>query len=140
MDKRELDAHNGQVIEEFRERGGKVGGTYEGMPLLLLHHVGARTGTRRINPMVYLQLDDTGFAVFASADAAAAHPDWYHNLRAHPRTAIEVGSRTIDVLARVADGAERERIWSRQKELNPLFAEFEKRTTRQIPVVVLDAV
>ncbi|TYB49834.1 nitroreductase family deazaflavin-dependent oxidoreductase [Actinomadura chibensis] len=135
-----MDAHNRRVIEEFRARGGKVGGMYDGMPLLVLHHVGARTGARRTNPVTYQRLDETGFAVFASNDAAAAHPDWYHNLRAHPRTVIEVGGRTIDVLARVADGAERERIWSRQKELNPLFAKFEERTTRQIPVVILETI
>ncbi|WP_231329470.1 nitroreductase family deazaflavin-dependent oxidoreductase [Actinomadura graeca] len=139
MDKHELDAQNSQVIKEFRARDGKVGGMFEGMPLLLLHHVGAKTGAQRTNPMTYQRLDDTSFAVFGSNDAAPAHPNWYHNLRTHPRVIIEVGSQTIDVLARVAEGAERERIWSRQKELNPLFAEFERRTTREIPVVVLDA-
>jgi deazaflavin-dependent oxidoreductase (nitroreductase family) len=137
MDKLSLAAQNRQVIEEFRTNGGEVGGTYEGMPLLLLHHRGAKTGTERINPMTYLQLE-TGFAVFASNGAAPANPHWYHNLRAHPKVKAEVGSQTIEVVARVADGAEREEIWARQKQANPLFADFERQTTRQIPVIVLE--
>jgi deazaflavin-dependent oxidoreductase (nitroreductase family) len=137
MDKAELDAQNRQVIDEFRARGGQVGGMYEGMPLLLLHHVGARTGAKRINPMTYLRTDN-GYAVFGSNGAKPMHPDWYHNLRAHPRVTIEVGTETVDVVARVAEGDEREHIWARQKKVNPLFAEFETGTTRQIPVVVVE--
>jgi deazaflavin-dependent oxidoreductase (nitroreductase family) len=138
MDKHELDVQNGQVIKEFRAHRGKVGGVYEGMPILLLHHRGAKTGIARVNPMTYLRLDDDSVAVFASNNAAPNNPDWYHNLQAHPGTTIEIGNRTIEVLARVAEGPERERIWTRQKKLNPLFAEFEQRTTRQIPVIVLE--
>jgi deazaflavin-dependent oxidoreductase (nitroreductase family) len=138
-DKAELDAQNRQVIEEFRARGGKVGGTYEDMPLLLLHHVGAKTGTARVNPMTYLRTD-RGFAVFGSNGAKPTHPHWYHNIRAHPTVKVEVGNETIAVVARVAHGDEREHIWTRQKELNPLFADFERSTTRQIPVVVLEPV
>jgi deazaflavin-dependent oxidoreductase (nitroreductase family) len=137
MNKSQLDTQNRQVINEFRANHGKVGGIYDGMPLLLLHHVGAKTGTKRINPMTYLRLDDNTFAVFASNDAASTHPAWYHNLRAHPKAVIEVGRETLEVVVHVAEGAERERIWSRQKEANPLFTEFERRTKRQIPVIVL---
>jgi deazaflavin-dependent oxidoreductase (nitroreductase family) len=137
MDRAELERQNREVVAEFRARGGEVGGTYQDMPLLLLHHVGARSGTARVNPVTYMPLDH-GFAVFASNGGLPTNPDWYHNLRAHPGVTIEVRTKTIPVVARVAEGEEAERIWTRQKEVNPLFAEFETSTTRQIPVVVLE--
>jgi deazaflavin-dependent oxidoreductase (nitroreductase family) len=128
---------NEAIIEEFRANGGKVGGRFEGATLLLLHHKGARSGRVRVNPVAY-QADANRFAVFASNGARPKNPDWYHNLRANPRARIEVGTQTLDVTARVAEGEERERIWSRQKKLVPGFAEYEARTSRQIPVVVLE--
>jgi deazaflavin-dependent oxidoreductase (nitroreductase family) len=128
---------NRRTIEEFRARGGKVGGPFEGAPLLLLHHTGARTGTVRVNPMMY-QAIEGGFAVFASKGGSPTNPDWYHNLVANPRAQVEVGTETFDVIARVARGEERERIWTTQRERFPGFAEYEKRTTRQIPVVILE--
>jgi deazaflavin-dependent oxidoreductase (nitroreductase family) len=140
MEKHELDAQNSQVIEEFRATGGKAGGMFEGLPLLLLHHVGAKTGVERINPVAYQRLDDSSFAVFASNNGEPANPHWYDNIRARPEVTIEVGAKTMKAIARTAEGAERDRIWSRQKQLLPLFAEYEQRTTRQIPVVVLDTV
>lgn len=130
---------NAQVIEEFRARGGKVGGRFEGMPMLLLHHTGARTGTGRVNPLVYQPVPD-GYAVFASKGGAPTNPDWYHNLVANPRTTVEVGTETAEVVARVAGGEERERIWARQKEVAPGFADYEERTARTIPVVILERV
>jgi deazaflavin-dependent oxidoreductase (nitroreductase family) len=108
--------------------------------LLLVHHTGARTGTERVNPVAYQALEDGSFAVFASKGGHPSNPDWYHNLVANPRTTIEVGAETVDVVARVAAGEERERIWTRQKELMPGFAEYEQRTARQIPVIVLERV
>lgn len=137
MTKAELDDYNRRIIEEFRTNGGQVGGEYDGMPLLLLHHTGAKTGTRRINPMTYLPLDG-GYAVFASNAAQPNNPNWYHNLRANPTVTIEVGTETHDVVARLAEGAERDTIWTKQKAANPLFADFERATTRQIPVIVLE--
>jgi deazaflavin-dependent oxidoreductase (nitroreductase family) len=134
----EYDDWNRRVVDEFRGNGGKVA-QFEGRPLLLLHHTGARTGTERVNPLVYLPVGD-GFAVFGSKAGADTNPAWYHNLRAHPDTTIEVGTETLPVHARVAESAERERIWEEQKLVNPNFAEYEQKTTRPIPVVVLERV
>ncbi len=128
---------NRQVIEEFRANAGKVGGQFEGAPLLLLHSTGAKSGQERINPMMY-QADGDNYAVFASKAGAATNPDWYHNLVANPQASIEVGDRTVEVLAHVADDDSRDRLWSRQKERYPGFADYEAKTTRQIPVVVLE--
>ena len=129
---------NGQIIEEFRGNDGKVGGPFEGMPMLLLHHKGAKTGTERVNPLAYQPLPDGNFAVFASKGGAPTNPDWFHNLVANPRTTVEVGADTLPVVARVAEGEERDRIWTAQKEAVPGFAQYEEQTSRQIPVVVLE--
>jgi deazaflavin-dependent oxidoreductase (nitroreductase family) len=134
----EYDDWNRRVVDEFRGNGGKVA-QFEGRPLLLLHHTGAKTGTERVNPLVYLPMGDD-FAVFGSKAGADTNPAWYHNLRAHPDTTIEVGTETLPVHARVAESAERERIWEEQKRENPNFAEYEQKTTRPIPVVVLERV
>jgi deazaflavin-dependent oxidoreductase (nitroreductase family) len=128
---------NAAIIEEFRANGGKVGGNFEGAPMLLLHHVGARSGVERVNPLVYQPAGDN-LAVFASKAGAPTNPDWFHNLVANPVTTVEVGDGTRAVRARVAEGEEREQIWSRQKELMPGFADYEQSTDRQIPVVVLE--
>ncbi|MGH9133370.1 MAG: nitroreductase family deazaflavin-dependent oxidoreductase [Ilumatobacteraceae bacterium] len=128
---------NRQVIDEFRANGGKAGGMFEGTPLLLLHHTGAKSGSARINPLVYLR-DGDDYVIFASKAGAPTSPDWYHNLRANPNTTIEVGSESLAVTARVADGDERERLWSTQKSVAPQFAEYESKTDRAIPVVVLE--
>jgi deazaflavin-dependent oxidoreductase (nitroreductase family) len=128
---------NEGIIKEFRANEGKVGGMFQGTPLLLLHHTGARSGRIRVNPLAY-QADGARFIVFASKGGAPTNPDWYHNLRANPEAAVEVGTRTVPVRARVAGAEERERIWSRQKELMPGFAEYEKKTSRTIPVIILE--
>jgi deazaflavin-dependent oxidoreductase (nitroreductase family) len=128
---------NDGVIEEFRANQGKVGGGFENVPILLLHHKGAKTGTVRVNPLAY-QADGGRFAVFASKGGAPTNPDWYHNLKANPDATIEVGNQSIPVRARVADPEERERIWNRQKELMPGFADYEQKTTRKIPVILLE--
>jgi deazaflavin-dependent oxidoreductase (nitroreductase family) len=129
---------NRQVIEEFRANGGAVGGVFEGRPLLLLHHVGARSGTERVTPLMYQALDD-GYAIFASKGGADSNPDWYHNIRANPDTDVEIGSEIVAVRARIAEGEERDRIWSKQKAAWPFFAEYEQKTARTvIPVIVLE--
>ena len=133
----EANDWNKKIIDEFRANGGKVGGPFEGAPLLLLHTIGAKTGQARVNPMMY-QADGDNYAVFASKAGAPTNPDWYHNLVANPRASIEVGDRTINVVAHVADHDTRERLWSTQKERYPGFAEYEAKTDRQIPVVVLE--
>jgi deazaflavin-dependent oxidoreductase (nitroreductase family) len=128
---------NSQIIEEFRANAGKVGGQFEGAPLLLLHSTGAKTGQARVNPMMYLA-DGDNLVVFASKAGAPTSPDWYHNLVANPRASVEVEDRTVNVMARVAEGETRERLWTLQKELYPGFADYEAKTTREIPVVVLE--
>jgi deazaflavin-dependent oxidoreductase (nitroreductase family) len=129
---------NQTVVDEFRANGGKVA-AFEHQPLLLLHHTGAKSGVERVNPVAYLPVGDA-FAVFGSKGGAPTNPDWFHNLRANAETTIEVGSETIRVRARVAEGEERDRIWSEQKRANRNFAGYEQRTTRPIPVVVLERV
>jgi deazaflavin-dependent oxidoreductase (nitroreductase family) len=128
---------NSGIIEEFRANGGKVGGPFEGAPLLLLTSTGARSGASRVNPMMYLA-DGRRLYVFASKAGAPTNPDWYHNLLAHPRAAVEVGQERFDVVASVLTGAERDEIYQRQAALYPGFAEYEAKTTRTIPVVALD--
>ncbi len=128
---------NRKIIDEFRANEGRVGGPFEGAPMLLLHTTGARSGAERVNPVVY-QADDGRWVVFAAKGGAPSNPDWVHNLRVHPEAAIEVGTDEVPVVARVADGEERERLWFRQKERMPGFADYERRTTREIPVVVLE--
>lgn len=129
---------NQQVIAEFRANGGKVGGPFEGAPMILVHHRGRKSGVERVNPLVSLPLEH-GWAIFASKAGAPTNPDWYHNLLASPRTTVEVGGDVVEVAVREAHGEERERIWARQKELNPGFADYEKKAGgRVIPVVVLE--
>jgi deazaflavin-dependent oxidoreductase (nitroreductase family) len=135
----DMNDWNAKTIEEFRANGGKVGGNFEGAPLLLLHHKGAKTGIERVNPVMY-QAVGRDYAVFATKGGAPTNPDWHHNLLANPDATIEIGTETKAVHARVAEGDERERIWSTQKERYPGFAEYEAKTTRQIPVVVLEAI
>ncbi len=128
---------NAQIVAEFRENDGKVGGMFEGAPMLLLHHIGAKSGTERVAPLVYLPVDGD-YAIFASKGGAPTNPDWYHNIVANPDIKIEVGTETVDVNARVLSGDERSEIWERQKELMPGFADYEAKTDREIPVILLE--
>ena len=135
----DFDDFNTKIVEEFRANGGKVGGMFEGATLLLLHHAGAKSGTERVNPLVYQQVGDS-FAIFASAGGGPADPQWFRNLVANPRTTVEVGADTVEVQAKVLDGDARHEIWSKQKELMPGFAEYEAQAKgiREIPVVLLE--
>jgi deazaflavin-dependent oxidoreductase (nitroreductase family) len=129
---------NAGIIDEFRANGGKVGGPFEGAPMILVHHTGAKSGTERVAPLVYQARGDD-FVVFGSKAGAPTHPHWYLNLVASPDTVVEVGTETIKVRARVAEGAEREELWSKQKQQMPGFADYEtKAGDREIPVVILE--
>ncbi|HYH51251.1 MAG TPA: nitroreductase family deazaflavin-dependent oxidoreductase [Acidimicrobiia bacterium] len=128
---------NARIIEEFRAKGGKVVGPAEGFSLLLLHTTGARTGRERVTPVAYQPLADA-WAIFATHAGAPKNPDWFHNLLAHPETIIEIGTQTVPVRARVAAGGEREQIWARQKAFYPSFAKHEEKTSREIPVIILE--
>ena len=128
---------NQQIIDEFHANAGQVGGMFEGVTILLLHHRGAKTGTARVSPLAYAPVDG-GYAIFASKGGAPTNPAWFHNVVANPDTTVEVGTETVPVRARVAGPDERERIWTAQKSRAPQFAEYEQKTTRQIPVVILE--
>ena len=127
---------NAEVIEEFRANGGTAGGMFEGKPLLLLHNVGARSGTEFVTPLVYLA-DGDNWVIFASKGGAPNNPGWYHNLKAQPEVSIEIGSDTVDVTAEEATGDERDRLYSTQEDQQPQFAEYAQKTDRKIPVIVL---
>lgn len=127
---------NAKVIEEFRANQGHVGGMFEHMPLVLLHHTGAKSGTPRINPVAYLK-DGDRYVVVASKGGAPTNPDWYHNLKAHPETTIEVGTDTLDVVASEAEGEERERLFNTIADGSPQFQEYAEKAGRTIPVMVL---
>jgi len=128
--------YNQAIIDEFRGNGGRVGGPFEGAPLLLLHTIGAKTGSERVHPVMYQSVGEN-YAVFASKGGAPEHPAWYHNLQAYPEVTVEVGTAVVPVTARVSEGEERELIWQRQKSDYPGFAEDEEKTEREIPVVIL---
>jgi deazaflavin-dependent oxidoreductase (nitroreductase family) len=135
----DMNDWNQQIIAEFRANEGKVGGPFEGAPMVLVSHKGARTGTERVTPLMAL-LNGDDIVIFASKAGAPDNPDWYHNLVANPDTSVELGTDTLAVRARVAEGAERDDLWTRQKTAYPQFQEYENGTTRVIPVVVLERV
>jgi deazaflavin-dependent oxidoreductase (nitroreductase family) len=124
------------IIEEFRQNDGKVGGNFEGRPLLLLTTTGAKSGHARTAPVMYLA-DGDRWLIFASKAGSPRNPDWFHNLTANPDVTIEVGTETIEARAAVAGPEERDTLYAKQVSLYPQFGEYEQRTTRKIPVVVL---
>jgi deazaflavin-dependent oxidoreductase (nitroreductase family) len=132
----EMQDWNRKIIEEFRGHDGRVGGQFEGAPLLILHTLGAKTGAARENPMMYLDLDGHRY-VFASKGGADTNPDWYRNLVAHPDVRVEVGTDTQPSTATVVTGAERDRIYAEQARRYPGFAEYQEKTSRVIPVIEL---
>ena len=127
---------NRTIIEEFRSNQGVLGGNFAGAPVLLLHTTGAKSGVERVNPMMYLN-DNGRIYVFASKAGADAHPDWYHNLRAHPQVSVEVGTEHYDATARDVEGDERARIYAEQASRFSGFADYQAKTSRVIPVVEL---
>jgi deazaflavin-dependent oxidoreductase (nitroreductase family) len=135
----EIDEFNKRVIDEFRASGGKVGGQLAGMPLLLLTTTGAKSGRVRTNPVAYTT-DGDRVVVIASKAGAPISPAWYHNLVANPTVTVELGAERFQARARVATGAERERLFNSQARLMPIFFEYQKKTDRQIPVVLLERI
>lgn len=127
---------NRQVIAEFRANGGKVGGGFEGAPMVLLTTTGRKSGEPRTVPLVYLD-DDGIVTVFGSKGGAPSHPDWYLNLQADPTATVELGEDSFQATAQFVEGAERDEIYGRQAELMPGFAEYQANTDRVIPVVRL---
>ena len=128
---------NGKIIEEFRANQGRVA-TFARQPLLLLTHTGAKTGKRRTNPLAYFR-DGDRYIVVASKGGAPTNPDWYYNLLANPRATIEVDNERLELTAEPAGPPERERLWTMVIERNPAFRQYEKKTRRTIPLVILTA-
>lgn len=128
---------NQQIIDEFRANGGKVGGMFEGAPMLLLTTTGAKSGQPRVSPLVY-STDGDRMVIMASKGGAPTNPDWFHNLRANPEVTLEVGTETFPARASVPDGEERQRLWDQMVAQMPGFADYQRNTTREIPVVVLE--
>jgi deazaflavin-dependent oxidoreductase (nitroreductase family) len=132
-----MNDYNRAIIEEFRANEGKVGGPFEGAPVLLLTTTGARSGERRTTPVMYLP-DGERMVIFASRGGAPANPAWYHNLVANPSASVEVGNETLGMNAVVTSGEERRRLFDRQTERYPQFADYAQKTTREIPVIALE--
>ena len=130
---------NKTVIEEFRANDGKVGGMFEGRTLLLLHTSGAKSQQPRINPVAYVR-DGDRLVIIASKGGAPTNPDWYYNLIAQPLVTVEVGTEQFQVRATVAAEPERTRLYQQMVSMMPGFAEYEQKTTRKIPVVILTRV
>src|SRR5262245_56400745 len=136
MDKHDFDEMNRTVIDEFRATGGKAGGVFTGKPLVLVHHIGAKSGKERIAPLVPLLEDDRIF-IFASKGGSDKNPDWYGNLVANPKVTVEFGTETFPATARTLTGDERDDIYAKQSAVEPQFGEYQRMTTRVIPVVEL---
>jgi deazaflavin-dependent oxidoreductase (nitroreductase family) len=128
---------NTEMIEEFRANGGRVGGPWEGTTLLLIHHIGAKSGTERVTPLGCSRQGDGRFAIVASNGGSPAHPDWYHNLKANPTIKVEVGTQTFTALAEELDGTARASLWPKLVAQYPSIGEYQAMTTRQIPVFML---
>jgi deazaflavin-dependent oxidoreductase (nitroreductase family) len=127
---------NAKIIEEFRANEGRVGGPFKGAPMILVHHVGRKTGAERVNPLVYYP-DGDSMVIIASAGGATKHPDWYHNLVARDRTEVEVGAETFPVDVAEIEGPARDDLWQRITTAMPGFAEYEKTANRTIPLLRL---
>ena len=130
---------NRKLIEEYRANGGKVSGMFAGAPLLLLTTTGARSGQPRVAPLAYTT-DNDRLVVMASKGGAPTHPDWFYNVRSNPDVTVELGAETFPARATILQGAERQRLFDQMASQMPNFAEYQRNTTRQIPVIVLERV
>jgi deazaflavin-dependent oxidoreductase (nitroreductase family) len=130
---------NMAIIQEFRANAGKVGGSFAGKSLLLLHTSGAKSGLPRTNPVACIR-DGDRLVIIASKGGAQTNPDWYHNLLANPLVSVETGTKSFQVRATIAVEPERTRLYNQMAEMMPGFAEYQHKTTRVIPVVILTPV
>ncbi|HET6504570.1 MAG TPA: nitroreductase family deazaflavin-dependent oxidoreductase [Amycolatopsis sp.] len=136
MGEPEVTERNQPIVDEFRARGGVVGGSFEGIPLLLLTHTGARTGHRRTSPVVYLD-DGDHVLIFAGNGGSDRHPAWYHNILADPRVTVELGTETYEAKAVPLTGEQRDERYARALAQFPALADLQERTARRIPLVAL---
>jgi deazaflavin-dependent oxidoreductase (nitroreductase family) len=131
---------NKAIIDEFRANDGKVGGYFAGANMLLLHTVGAKSGQARTNPMVYVT-DGDRLVVIASKGGADSNPDWYYNLLANPNVRVELGTEQFQARATaITEEPERSRLYAKMVEHRPAFAEYEQKTSRKIPAIILERV
>ena len=135
----DMNDWNKATIDEFRANAGKVGGMFAGRTLLLLHTVGAKSGQERVNPVAYVR-DGDRLVIIASKGGAPTNPDWFHNIRANPLVSVEVGTEKFQAQAAITSEPERTRLYAKMVEMMPGFAEYEKKTTRVIPVITLTRV
>ena len=136
MNADDVNDWNRKVIDEFRANEGKVGGQFAGAPMILVHHFGAKSGVERVSPMVYFP-DGERLLIVASAAGSPKNPDWYHNLKANPEVPVEVGPDTFPVVVEELAAAERAEKWAAITAAMPGFAEYQEKTSRQIPVLAL---
>jgi deazaflavin-dependent oxidoreductase (nitroreductase family) len=129
--------YNTKIIEEFRANRGRVGGEWAGTTLILIHHIGAKSGIERVLPLGCFSLEDGRFAIVASNGGSPAHPAWYYNLKASPRITVEVGGQTFTALAEELDGTVRAELWPKLVAWAPNLGEYQARTARRIPVFML---
>ena len=130
---------NQQVIAEFRENGGKVGGYFENMTLLLLHTTGAKSGLERVSPVATIP-DGDRWIIIASKAGAPSHPDWYHNIAANPEVEVEVGTEQFKAHATITEEPERTELYAKMESVNPGFGEYREKTDRVIPVITLSRI
>jgi len=133
----EASDFNTKIIEEFRANRGRIGGLFAGTPMILIHHVGAKSGIERVSPLACSPQGDGRFAIVASNGGSPTHPDWYYNLKANPRIRVEAGARTLWARADELDDDARAGLWPKLVAEAPALGEFQARTKRQIPVFML---
>ncbi len=133
----DMNDWNLRTIEEFRANKGKVGGMWEGRPLLLLTTTGAKSGQHRTNPVMYMREGDHLY-VFASKGGAPTHPHWYHNLLAHPNVTVELADEKFNAIAKPVTAQARDHIYAKWAMMYPQFREYQEKTTRKIPVIELE--
>ena len=131
------DDFNRAVIDEFRTNEGRVGGELAGTPLLLLHHIGAKSGIERVTPLAYSRQANGRYVIAASNAGSPTHPNWYHNLKARPRVEVELGTETFWVQAEEPHGSRRDALWSELVAASSSLRDYQTMTRRQIPLVVL---
>ena len=128
---------NQRIIEEFRANGGRVGGPLAGTPILLLHHIGARSGIARVTPLAYRPRGAGRYVIVASDGGSPTHPGWYHNLKANPVVEVEVGPETFTACAEELDAAAHYPLWSELVAASPSLRSYQANTARRIPMLML---
>jgi deazaflavin-dependent oxidoreductase (nitroreductase family) len=136
----EMSDFNTSIIEEFRANEGRVGGDFEGSPLILIHHIGAKSGAERVTPLGCFPQSDGRLVIVASNGGAVKHPNWYHNLKANPEIRVEFGTEIFCAEVKELEGSDRRKVWTDAVDAVPILREYQRNTLRSIPVLVLTRV